>query len=33
MDSQHDTYLTQLENNLCIPLFIRVSNHATIEWE
>ena len=28
-----DTYLTQSEKHLCIPLFIRALNRATIEWE
>jgi hypothetical protein len=30
---RNDTYLTQSEKHLCILLFIRVSNRATMEWE
>ena len=28
-----DTYLTQLKKYPYIPCAVRVSNHATIEWE
>ena len=31
--NSRDKLMTNYFFNLCIPLFIRVSNRATIEWE